>query len=188
MTAPHPAAKDPLEAMTRGVDLREAADAANRRASEDKLAGNIAQFHRPPYNDHDDAPRPAEFSDETLALDFAERHQNDLRYVALWGKWLNWDGGRWKCDETLQAFDLVRHICREAATRRRQSRGASAVASAKTVAAVERLAKADRRLAATSDQWDADAWSLNTPGGVVDLRNGTVRPASPSDYNTRIAV
>jgi hypothetical protein len=35
--------------------------------------------------------------------------------------------------------------------------------SAKTVAAVERLAKADRRLAATVSQWDADLWQLNTP-------------------------
>ena len=39
---------------------------------------------------------------------------------------------------------------------------ASAVASAKTVAAVERLAKADRRLAATAAQWDANGWLLNT--------------------------
>ena len=31
-----------------------------------------------------------------------------------------------------------------------------ALASAKTVAAVERLAKADRRLAGTTEQWDAD--------------------------------
>ena len=34
--------------------------------------------------------------------------------------------------------------------------GRLAIASAKTVAAVERLAKADRRHAATVDQWDAD--------------------------------
>ena len=40
---------------------------------------------------------------------------------------------------------------------------ASMLASAKTVAAVEKLAKSDRRLAATVDQWDADPWVLNTP-------------------------
>jgi hypothetical protein len=29
-------------------------------------------------------------SDEALALRFAERHANDLRFVAAWGKWLSW--------------------------------------------------------------------------------------------------
>lgn len=63
---------------------------------------------------------------------------------------------------------------------------ASAVASAKTVAAVVRLAKADRRHAATVDQWDADPWLLNTPGGVVDLRTGAIRPHSEGDLMTRL--
>jgi putative DNA primase/helicase len=37
------------------------------------------------------------------------------------------------------------------------------IASAKTVAAVERLSKSDRRLAATDDQWDDHPTILNTP-------------------------
>ena len=36
------------------------------------------------------------------------------------------------------------------------------IASAKTVAAIERLAKADRRIAATTDQWDVDPDIFNT--------------------------
>ena len=39
-------------------------------------------------------------------------------------------------------------------------------------------AKADRRHAATVDQWDADPWLLNTPGGVVDLRTGKIARTS----------
>ena len=66
------------------------------------------------------------------------------------------------------------------------SRVQTALASAKTVAAVERLAKADRRLAATIAQWDADQWLLNTPGGAVDLRTGKMRPAQIYDYATKI--
>src|SRR5262249_55503642 len=64
---------------------------------------------------------------------------------------------------------------------------ANSIASAKTVAAVERLARADRRLAATADQWDADPWLLNAPGGVVDLRTGECRPHDPDYYITKIA-
>jgi putative DNA primase/helicase len=133
----------------------------------------------------DEEARPPAFSDEALALRFAERHQNDLRYIAAWGKWLSWTGTHWSFDDTLLGFDLARRICREAAAECNE-KFAKTIASAKTVAAVERLAKADRRLAATIDQWDADPWLLNTPGGVVDLKTGLIRPADPLDYLTKI--
>jgi putative DNA primase/helicase len=99
-------------------------------------------------------------AEDSIALCFAERHAADLRYVAVMGRWLSYDGSRWTHDTTLHAFDLVREICREIA--RDGDKSASAIASAKTVAAVERLAKADRRLAATTAQWDAYAWIINT--------------------------
>jgi putative DNA primase/helicase len=73
---------------------------------------------------------------------------------------LNYGDVRWQLDDTLHVFDRVRALCREVATN--CERAAAAVASAKTVAAVERLARADRRLAATVEQWDANAWPLNT--------------------------
>jgi putative DNA primase/helicase len=130
--------------------------------------------------------RAPPFSDEALALRFAERHECDLRYVAAWTKWLRWDGARWRFDDTLHAFDLVRQICREAAAQCNNPKICAALASAKTVSAVERLAKADRRLAATVDQWDLDPWLLNTPGGVVDLTTGRLRPHRLEDYMTKI--
>jgi putative DNA primase/helicase len=61
------------------------------------------------------------------------------------------------------------------------------IASAKTIAAVEQLAKADEHLAATVDQWDSDRWLLNTPAGTVDLRTGATTPHKPADYCTKIA-
>jgi putative DNA primase/helicase len=99
-------------------------------------------------------------AEDAIALLFAERHADALRYVALWGRWLSYDGVRWAHDTTLHTFDRVRAICREMALE--GDKPSSAVASAKTVAAVERLAKADRRLAATTEQWDASAWLLDT--------------------------
>lgn len=131
--------------------------------------------------------RPPEFTDEALALHFAKIHASDLRYVAAWGTWLIWTGTHWKLDATLFAYDQVRIICRTAATECGKPALSSALASAKTVAAVERLAKSDRRLAATVDQWDAEPWSLNTPGGTWDLRKGICRPHRPDDYCTKIS-
>lgn len=133
-----------------------------------------------------DDPRPPDFSDEALALRFAERHASDLRYVEPWRKWLSWDGKRWRFDHTLLAFNRARFVCREASSQANDPRVRMAVASAETVAAVERLAKADRRLAATTDQWDAEPRLLNTPGGIIDLHTGQMRPARIDDYVTRI--
>ena len=126
------------------------------------------------------------FSDDHLASRFAGRHAGRLRYVAAWGRWLIWNGTVWQFDQTLRAFDLARAICRQASARCDTEGRARAVSSAKTVAAVERLAKADRRHAATVEQWDADPWLLNTPAGVVDLRTGLTRPHDPAEHMTKI--
>ncbi len=115
--------------------------------------------------------RPPEFSDEALAQRFAQRHGDELRYVAAWSRWFAWTGTRWKQDTTLDAFDRVRRICRAASSEPNRDYVKKALASAKTVAAVERLAKADRRLAATTDQWDANPDLFNTEAVVADGTN-----------------
>jgi putative DNA primase/helicase len=125
------------------------------------------------------------FSDEAIALDFAEANQDILRYVAKRGHWMTYDGKRWEPDETLDVFSLVRANCRKHANiaPKRQRRK---IASASTVVAVERLARADDRFRATADQWDADPWLLNTSGGVIDLRLGTNFGHSPEHFVTRM--
>jgi phage/plasmid-associated DNA primase len=120
--------------------------------------------------DADDADevRAPSFSDEALAIRFASENAEKLRYVASWSKWYVWNGKQWCVDDIKLAFSMVRKECRRAARECNQDSVAKALASAKTVAAVERLAAADQRLAARTEQWDADAWLLNTPGGVID--------------------
>ena len=44
--------------------------------------------------------------------------------------------------------------------------------TAKLVASVLTLARTDRRLAMTPDQFDRDNWLSNTPGGTVELKTG----------------
>jgi len=122
-------------------------------------------------------------SEETLALEFVQRRADDLRYVAAWGKWLVWDGYKWVLDDTLKVYDFSRKLVRESAAG--NPKLLSQIANAHTVAAVEKLARADRRVAATNAQWDSDSWLLNTPGGIVDLRSGELRPASRTAYATK---
>jgi len=126
-------------------------------------------------------------TDDALALTFTARYSEDWRYCAAWGKWLVWDGRRWQADETLLVHHLIRAICREAALKADSHRLAAKLAASGTVGGVERLARSDRRHASTSDEWDADLFSLNTPGGVVDLRTGRLRLHDRADRMTKLA-
>jgi putative DNA primase/helicase len=111
--------------------------------------------------------------EDRVALEFANLHANHFRYVAVSSQWMRWSDSRWETESTLAAFDESRKLCRNAGT-----------ATAKTVAAVVALARSDRTIAATVDQWDRDPWSLNTDV-THDLRTGTARPPNPLDYLTK---
>jgi putative DNA primase/helicase len=127
-----------------------------------RLIDQEAKFWTPTAQDLD-PPRSPEHSDDALALEFAGRHGADARFIAHRGKWLFWTSSVWLIDETLRAFDYARAICRDIAASCDAPTRAAALASAKTVAAVERLAKADRCIAATTEQWDAEADVINAP-------------------------
>jgi putative DNA primase/helicase len=150
----------------------------------DELDAEIIDFDTRRARANDDVS--PEFTDDSIALRFAEEYDGSHRYVAALGKWFLWDGMRWKTDDTLAARNNARLICRRAATQCNSPRTAKNIASSKTVSGVERLAQADRRLAATVDQWDADPWLLNTPAGIVDLRSGELRKHDRLAYMTKI--
>ena len=94
---------------------------------------------------------------------------------------------RWAVDKTLLATDQARDLCRRAANASADPRGTATLGAARTIIAVERLARTDRRLAASAEQWDADPWLLNTPGGVVDLKTGELRPCDPALHMTKVS-
>ena len=125
--------------------------------------------------------RAVEFSDDGLALEFSHRHHGDHLYVATLGKWISWDGRRWKADDTENVLDLVRKSCRDASLRSDSKN----VASAKTISAVGKLASRDRAHAETWEAFDADDWKLNTPNGIIDLRKGEIMP---HDRNARMSL
>lgn len=112
---------------------------------------------------------PPEFADDALALNFSDAYGATLRYVNAWGRWFRWDEQVWRHDDTLFVYDLCRRTCRSYAVNASPTIQ-RAITSGKTIAAVEKLVRADRRHAATVGLWDADPWLLNTPTGVIDLR------------------
>lgn len=150
-------------------------------------------FVKPPViqeiNGHDihaaDIVMPPGFTDDALGLRFTETFAPALRFVAAWNRWMIWDGILWKKDDTLRVFDLVRRSMRVISSEASDPKIRAILCAAKTVAAIEKLVRADRQHAAMADQWDADPWMLNTPGGVVDLRSGEMGKHDPTHLMTK---
>jgi putative DNA primase/helicase len=151
----------------------------------EKIATSIARYL--PQAKEDDDVMPPGFTDDALALEFTKLHALDWRYVAAWGSWLHWEANRWLKETTLKAYDLARLVCRKASARCLNPKIAAKVASASTVAAVEKLARADRKHAATVSQWDSDILLINTSGEVINLKTGETKPHDRAYYMTKIA-
>jgi putative DNA primase/helicase len=146
---------------------------------------------------------PSEYCEFALAQRFVREHGSGLLHVARFGSWFVFDPARgvWLEDEKLLPFTLAKRTLTAAAREaydaimnssqpdeEKARRIASALTSAEKVAAVVNLSRSDPKIAAAIDQFDIDPWLLNTPGGVVDLRNGSIRKATRSDFFTKCTV
>lgn len=137
----------------------------------------------------EDEPLPQAMSEDALADHFALQHGKDWRHVRAWNRWLEWDGGTWRTDETGKIDRLAVELTRQAIhwpeagtltpKEKRQ------VNKRSTAGAVRDLAATDRRMAATPDQWDADPMLLGVPGGVVDLRAAKLLEADREQFITK---
>lgn len=155
-----------------------------------------------------DMPEAVELSQDALALEMGQRWWDEnAKYVHTWGKWLFWDGVCWRVDDTRKNWDLCRdflrwkadqvlegadekarklHDQREADRLKKWAKAqAVALRHKMTVASVEALAQSNRESAARSADFDSELMLLGTPGGTVDLRSGTLRPARRSDMITK---
>jgi putative DNA primase/helicase len=132
-----------------------------------------------------DEPDP--FTEDALALRFSTLYADVLRYIATKGQWQSWDGERWYGEQTYLAFELARRSCREAAQEYGNGNPPKSILAAKTIAAVERIAKGDRRQATTIEQWDALDWAFNARQATFDLQSGKSHAPNPNDYITKLA-
>ena len=145
---------------------------------------------------HEPQP-PTPYSEIALSNRFAETCGRDFHHAG--GAWWHYDKDRglWLSDETLRVFTevkrfntaIAREVCDAAAGDEDASKAARKFASeltaAKKVAAVENLTRSHSAIVITLDRFDRDIWTLNTPGGVVELREGTIRPTRRDDLFTK---
>lgn len=136
---------------------------------------------KPPFED----TASVQITEDSLAVIFANEFQDRARFDHHTGKWYVWDGGRWRRNEVFLALDWCRGLCRKFGTLDQTL--AKSLGKASAIGGVERLARVDQRLAVTSEIFDQDPWLLGTPGGTVDLRDGSLRRPDQGDFITKQA-
>lgn len=116
---------------------------------------------------------------DNMALVFRQKLAGRLLYAHNFGSWLEWDGSRWRRENTCKAFDFARTLARKV-----NREGKASIASASFCSGVEAFARADRAFAVVGTEFDADNYLLNTPGGTFDLSTNTLRSHNPDDRIT----
>lgn len=126
-----------------------------------------------------------------------DRHGKDLHYVHAWGKWLAWDGRRWKVDNSgevkRRAKDTVRGIYAEAAAETDDQRRKALVSHAKAsesrakVDAMIGLAESEPGVPVAVEDLDTDPYLLNAYNGAIDLRTGKLQSHDRGDLITQLA-
>ncbi len=145
--------------------------------------------------------RPAGMPFNTTDMGNAERlvarHGHDLRYVHAWGKWLEYDGTRWRVDDTgevrRRAKETTRSIYGEAEEpeyaelRKELAQHAIHSEARSRVEAMIALAGSELGIPVRPDDLDKDPWLLNVENGTVELRTGELREHRREDLITKLA-
>jgi putative DNA primase/helicase len=133
------------------------------------------------------APHPASFgpTEDGLARALVAHFGDQLRYCPQRGKWLHWEGHRWRWDEAEIHRELIRGLGRQLPEDKEWSPFRRRAMSAAGVTGIARLAQSDSRVVAHFADLDGDPWALNTPAGIVNLRTGELEPSDPARLCTR---
>lgn len=136
-------------------------------------------------------------TDEWVVHQILPRLRSRLRYIHVNKDWRIWAGHQWAPDGEMAHERLVRELLTVLA-RHLMTRGDEApnpnqgkpllaaarkIQSAAGIDAVIRLLRA--RVAASPGDFDVNLMELNTPGGVVDLMTGALRPVVPGQMYAR---
>jgi len=127
----------------------------------------------------------------------ADRHGANLRYCYPWGKWLVYDGARWRVDDrgavVRLAKDTARSIFEEAKeapddeAAKRLGKWASSSLSEGKLRAMITLAQSEPGIPVLPEEMDASPDLLNILNGTIDLRTGKLREHRREDLITKVA-
>ena len=186
--------------------LPDAPDGSKQGLDDFLVAGNTPQDLRdtaiediPPESDFIESSEITfNLTDTGNAQRLVNLFGEDLRHCAVWGRWLIWEGKRWKVDETAgvwrYAKETVSSIYGEA--QRAKDDDEKRIKLAKWAVQSERfsridalikLASSDESIVITPDSLDTDLFLLNVNNGTLDLKSGELREHSRDDLITKLA-
>jgi putative DNA primase/helicase len=138
-----------------------------------------------------------QFTDTTNAYRLLTEYGKDIRYNALWKKWIVWNGCQWEMDDGYLIHDkglqMIRGIYQELLKtsdyrdRIEIEKHAMQSESARRRKSLIEVASWIPELNVKTDSLDKDPWLLNVKNGTIDLRTGEKRGHRQEDLITRIA-
>jgi P4 family phage/plasmid primase-like protien len=127
----------------------------------------------------------------------ADRHGANLRYCYPWGKWLVYDGTRWRVDDrgavVRLAKDTARSIFEEAkeaaddGAAKRLGKWATSSLSESKLRSMISLAQSEPGIPVLPKEMDGSRDLLNVLNGTIDLRTGELREHRREDLITKLA-
>jgi putative DNA primase/helicase len=141
----------------------------------------------PPINRAEQLAR-GDRTDDGNALRLIDAHRDRFRRIADMGKWFVWDGRRWCIDHDARA---IRHAARDLGRQwpdvgKEDHAFRANSLSAVGISSCTRVAETDKRTSILAAELDSHPELLNTPSGVINLRDGTLRDHDPRLLLTRI--
>lgn len=178
--------------------IRRTGDVAERPANN---APNIP--HAPRGEDdesgesHDTQPGREHLTDMGNARRFVAHCGAYVRYVAVWGTWLIWDGRRWQKDEEGAILELakatVKAMWHEVAEIDDHEKRVEVIKwiykseNAARLTAMLDVAKSEPELRRAHTAFDQHDWLLNCQNGTLDLKTGLLREHRQDDLLTKLA-
>jgi putative DNA primase/helicase len=152
-------------------------------------------------------PRRFPLTDTGNAERLLAMHGEDLRYCHDWKEWLVWDGARWQRDNTSAVLQRTKGVARAMRAEFEQEKNrrlknplaqkpdeylsalrshAQKAESSERRRAMVSMASVEASVSALAEQLDASPLELNLSNGVLDLRNGELRPHDRAALHSRV--
>lgn len=127
-------------------------------------------------------------------------HGQDMRYCEPWGKWLVWDGKRWKIDDVREVHRRAKCVADDIWVQWRAMKAdisddesskilqhVKYTSSAYGIAKCLECASSEPNAQIVPPQLDSNPWLLNVDNGTVDLTNGELLPHRREDLLTKVS-
>ncbi len=136
---------------------------------------------------------PAAWDDAHVADALADHLRGGWLYVAMWGRWLRWDGTRWATDDTEAVHEQARQwVVELGATLFRigassdDLRRCAGYRNRTRLDAVLTMSRRIAGVAARAGEFDQDLDLLNLTNGTMEMRTGTLLDHDPAHRITKV--